>query len=153
MLPFDRLIRLTDQWAADHPDEDLYAQIGGGTYEPRHMRWARLLSRQDFAELVTDAKLIVGHAGIGTIVMAQEMSKPVLVLPRRFDLQEHTNDHQLHTAKWLADKEGIFIATTDEDLRRTLTVLAKQDLAVTSSLGSVAPSGFTSRIRAFLIDG
>jgi UDP-N-acetylglucosamine transferase subunit ALG13 len=150
MLPFDRLIRAMDEWAGRHPEEEVFAQIGKGSYEPKNMRWARLLGRKEFSELVSRARFIVGHAGIGTFVMAQEMGKPLLLLPRRLDLKEHTSDHQLHTAKWLAGKPGIHIAMTGEELLLQADQLMTQDLKTECFLDSRAPDSFIARIREFL---
>ena len=46
---------------------------------------------------------IVAHAGMGTILTALEIGKPLLVMPRRAALGEHRNDHQLATARRFAD--------------------------------------------------
>jgi len=73
MFPFDRLIRAMDDWAAmtaagssaGAAPVELVAQIGEGSYRPRHMRWVKSLERADYARAVAGAELVVAHAGMG----------------------------------------------------------------------------------------
>src|SRR3954452_4958479 len=80
MMPFDRLILSMDKWALAHADVDVLAQIGGGAYQPSHMRWTRLLSPPEFHEAVRKAAIIVAHAGMGSYFVAAEMRKPIVML-------------------------------------------------------------------------
>ena len=102
MFPFDRMIRAMDAWAADAGQgEEILAQIGDGAFEPRHMTWVRRLDRPDYAAAVARSRLVVAHAGIGSIVSAAEIGKPIVVLPRRAAFGEHTSDHQVETVSRL----------------------------------------------------
>ncbi len=56
------------------------------------------------------ATAIVAHAGMGTILTALEMGKPLLVMPRRAALGEHRNDHQLATASRFAELGRVKVA-------------------------------------------
>jgi UDP-N-acetylglucosamine transferase subunit ALG13 len=116
MFPFDRLIRGMDAWAAEHGVAELLAQIGDGAYQPVHMPWVRRLDQAAFARTVASARLIVAHAGMGSVITADEFRKPIVILPRLQDQGEHTTDHQVATANWLRAKPGIHVADRDEDL-------------------------------------
>ena len=70
MFPFDRLIRVMDAWALANPGQQVLAQIGDGTYEPKHTKFVRRLSQSDFGATVAGAELIVSHAGMGTVITA-----------------------------------------------------------------------------------
>ena len=105
-LPFERLVRAMDAWAAAHPGEEVLAQIGGGAYLPAHMRWQRSLGREAYAAAVAGAELVVAHAGIGSVVTAGEHGKPIVLLPRRARFGEHRNDHQRDTAARLGGRPG-----------------------------------------------
>lgn len=147
MFPFDRLIRAMDDWAAAHPGEELLAQIGDGAYEPAHMRWVRALPRSEFAEAVARAELVVGHAGMGTVITAGEFGKAVVIMPRRAARGEHTNDHQVDTAAWLGGRRGVFVADQEGDIpARLARARAGGDV---DGVGEGAPSDFLARIRAF----
>lgn len=114
-LPFDRLIKAMDGLA---PSLSLpvIAQTGKGSYVPQHMEARPKISPGEFEDLMREAQLIVSHAGIGTVLTAARVGKPVLLMPRRADLGEHRNDHQLATARSLAGRGGILIALDESEL-------------------------------------
>lgn len=148
-LPFDRLIRTMDAWAAGHPDIEVVAQIGEGTYLPEKMKFHRMVTPAQFGQLTREAEVIVAHAGMGSVITALELSKPIVLLARRADVREHTTDHQLHTAKWLRTKNGIFVA--ESELEIPVQIAAAQSFVKsTEPLSSKAPSDFTSRLRMAL---
>jgi UDP-N-acetylglucosamine transferase subunit ALG13 len=98
-LPFDRLIEAVDAWAGATGAQDVFAQIGPGTYRPRHVAYAPFVSPEESRERMQAADAIVAHAGMGTIISALELGKPLLVMPRQAALGEHRNDHQIATAE------------------------------------------------------
>jgi UDP-N-acetylglucosamine transferase subunit ALG13 len=147
-FPFDRLVRAMDDWAVAHPQETLLAQIGTGSYEPRHMTWHRRMGRAAYAEAVTAAEIVVAHAGIGSVVTAGEHGKPVVLLPRLARFGEQRNDHQIDTADKLGGRPGIRIAA-DEGALPACIAAARADGAV-KAMGKVAPEDFLARLRAFI---
>lgn len=121
-LPFDRLIRTLDQWASQNPQTEIFAQIGQTQYIPRHMQWERTISAATFRDKLGRCDTVVAHAGMGTIISAVELGKRVLVMPRRADLNEHRNDHQLATVERLRHLGGLEAAEDCEALERLLDV-------------------------------
>mgnify|MGYP001546693969 FL=1 len=119
-LPFDRLVRALDQWASQNPREEIFAQIGEAEYVPENIEWARTLSAELFRSKLEQCHLVVAHAGMGTIISAAELGKSVVVLPRRADLGEHRNDHQLATADQLRHFNGLEVADDCERLMQLL---------------------------------
>jgi UDP-N-acetylglucosamine transferase subunit ALG13 len=151
MLPFDRLIRATDAWAGTANDE-VFAQTGNGKYEPRHMPFSRMLTPREFDAKVRAASLIIAHAGMGTVISALEAGKSIVLMPRRACEREVTTDHQIHTARQLSMKTGIFVAETENDLSSAIgAALASLD-SVSIKLDDRAPHALIARIRAFLSD-
>ncbi|HEY6965459.1 MAG TPA: glycosyltransferase [Erythrobacter sp.] len=108
-LGFDRLIAAMDELAPTL-GMPVVAQTGKGTYRPAHMEARPKIAPAEFERLVGEAKLIVAHAGIGTVLTAARCKKPILLMPRRADLGEHRNDHQLATVRKLAGRPGILVA-------------------------------------------
>src|SRR5437667_11928052 len=98
-MAFDRLVRAVDEWAGFHGRTDVFAQIGQSDYQPKHIKAARFMDPPEFRELVRSANLIVAHAGMGSIITALELGKPIVVMPRREHLGESRSDHQVATAK------------------------------------------------------
>jgi UDP-N-acetylglucosamine transferase subunit ALG13 len=150
MFPFDRLVRAMDGWAAAHPGAELLAQIGGGSYEPAHMRWQRRLERTEFDAAVRGARLVVAHAGVGSVVTARTFGTPAVVLPRRQALGEHTSDHQIETANWLRGKSGIHVADAETDLDARIAEAIADGADAGEVIAQTADPAFIARIRAFI---
>ena len=149
MLPFDRLIRQMDEWAAAHPDVPCFAQIGAGSYTPSNMPWVRILKASEFVERVKQSSLLVSHAGTGNVLSAAEYGRPIVIVPRYADAQEHTTDHQVHTANWLRDRPGIVVAERGDDFDGKIS--AAMGLQVDAGQFSPhAPAAFLNRIRSVL---
>lgn len=119
-MPFDRLVKAMDQWAERNPHIQLFGQIGPSSYEPAHFQWTSFLDADLFAEKVDGAGLIVAHAGMGSILSALQIGKPILIFPRRADLNEHRNDHQMATANRFKDHEGVLAAFNEQELHGCL---------------------------------
>lgn len=109
-LPFDRLIRAVDQWAEARGRSDVFAQIGEGSYLPTWIGYRRFLDAPEFRRRFSGARLIVSHAGMGTILTALSSGKPILVMPRSAALNEHRNDHQQATARHLLQTGQVEVA-------------------------------------------
>ncbi|SFS10978.1 glycosyltransferase [Sphingomonas jatrophae] len=114
-LPFDRFVRIVDR-LAPQLDEPVFAQIGHGRYRPENMAWQAFIGPIEFERLIGECSYIVSHAGIGTMVMAQKHRKPMILFPRRAELEEHRNDHQLATVRALDGRPGIRIAYDEAGL-------------------------------------
>jgi UDP-N-acetylglucosamine transferase subunit ALG13 len=123
-LPFDRLVHAVDRWAVDHPEELVFAQIGASRNPPSQIEWKRFLTHTDFLAKARSAKVIVAHAGVGSILTAMELAKPIVVMPRRAHLGEHRNDHQSATVSHLVEY-GISVAANEEALTELLDHLSQ----------------------------
>ena len=150
IFPFDRMIRAMDAWAAaEGAGEEVFAQIGKGSYEPAHMRWVRRLDRSDYAGAMAGARLIVAHAGVGSVVTAGELGKPIVVMPRRAALGEHTSDHQVETVSWLRGKPGLVVADGEADLPACIAEAAAA-AGAGARLSTTADAGLIERLRLFI---
>lgn len=151
MLPFDRLVQAMDRWVEQNPSAEVFAQIGNGVYEPQNMKWSRFLTPGEFAERVKMSSLIVAHAGTGSFFLASETGKAVVMLPRLAANREHTTDHQVHTARWLSGKQGVYVAMTEEELPSAIAKAQAPGSQVASQSAPFAPQPFLAEIRKFLI--
>ncbi len=115
-MPFDRLVQTVDQWAGESGARDVFAQIGDSRLRPKHIEWTAFLQPPEFAARVQAARLIVAHAGMGSILTAMEHGKPILVMPRRGDLAETRNDHQVDTARHLGQMGLVHVAIDETEL-------------------------------------
>lgn len=145
-MPFDRLVRAADEWAKTHPEVRVFAQIGASQSVPAAMEWTRILSPADYHQRVLATNVIVGHAGMGTVITAAEYGKPLVVMPRRGDLHETRNDHQVATARWLATRPAIWVASDGEELGSAISA------ALAAGTGPAATSEADPRLLAAIAD-
>lgn len=124
-LPFDRMIKIIDEWAESQRRIDIFAQIGPTNNPPSRIKWARHLPPGEFRNKFRESEMVIAHAGMGSILTAMELGKPLIIMPRRADLGEHRNDHQIATARRFQGIEGIIVTFTDEELRDSLHRLTR----------------------------
>jgi len=150
MMPFDRLIRAADAWAAEHPETPVLAQIGRGTFEPRHAKFVRLMPPADYARTVAEAQLFVAHAGMGSIITAIQSGKPLLMLPRLQALGEHNTDHQLATVRNVGNRAGLYPVDGDAVLGAEIDRLLASGSEAPAPISPFASEELLSNIRAFV---
>jgi len=110
MFPFDRLIRAVDAAVEQGViEEKVIAQIGRGSVKPKNMYFKELLPEDDYEQYISEASVVISHAGIGTIITALNHHKPLLVMPRMKCYKECVNDHQVTTARQF-EKHGFVLA-------------------------------------------
>lgn len=97
-LDFPRLIDKMDEIARDS-GERVVIQIGLGKTIPKHCEYFDFKPRAEVLELQRQARVVVCHAGIGSVMDALEACRPLIVVPRFKRFNEHMNDHQLDIAE------------------------------------------------------
>lgn len=97
-LGFDRLIQAADN-IAEATGEQIILQLGLSRRRPTHCEWFEFLPREECLEVQRHARVIVGHAGIGTAMDALRVGRPFIVVPRLKRYGEHMNDHQIEIAE------------------------------------------------------
>jgi exopolysaccharide biosynthesis glucuronosyltransferase PssE len=114
---FDRLVTAVDSLKeTGEIAEEVVAQIGPGKYRPKHFSPMDFCSPDEFNRIVGDARLVIGHAGLGTIAVAIRQQKPIIVVPRKPSLGEISDDHQFLTAEQLEAEGKILVAREVGDL-------------------------------------
>ena len=147
-MAFNRLISAVDTWAAEHPKQEVFAQIGPDGLPPKHMNWVRFLEPGEFNSRLTDCDAIVAHAGMGSILMALQYGKPILVMPRKGSLMETRNDHQIATARKFASNEQVLVAMDESEISERLNALLNARAA--EQISSVASEELLATIREFI---
>ena len=116
-FPFDRLVQSVDEAIGQNGFKDeVFAQIGYTPYQPRNFQAVCSLDGHAFNRCIREASCIISHAGIGTITMALDNDKPLLVMPRRKRFREHVNDHQVATACKFEQLGHILVAHQENEL-------------------------------------
>lgn len=147
-LPFDRLVRVVDDWARETARKDIFAQIGDGGWEPRHIQFAHFLPPPEFMEYFNAAAVIISHAGMGTILSALHYGKPILVMPKKASLGEHRNEHQTATARRMMDLGNVNVAFDENELRQRLDRL--DNLKAPKSIGQSTTDSLVHGLRDFI---
>ena len=78
--PFDRLISAV---AALPGDEPMVVQYGTSTPMVARGEWIDFMSFDDLAQLAEQARVMVCHAGVGSIVLARRYGHRPIIMPRR----------------------------------------------------------------------
>ena len=139
-LPFDRLVAAVDGLAAG--DEAVVAQCGAARVRPERALSFDFLAFEELAELLAQARVVVCHAGIGSVALCLSGGLHPVVVPRLRRLGECVDDHQLTFARRLAD---LGLATAIEDVDE----LAE---AVRTVPSGQPPTGLSSQLADELID-
>jgi UDP-N-acetylglucosamine transferase subunit ALG13 len=150
-LPFYRLIRAVDLWAAENPGIEVFAQIGPSDFRPGHIESVDFVKPDLADRYFRKADLIVSHAGMGSIITALKYHKPLLMLPRNAALGEHRNDHQMATAKWLGTRNGITVAWNEDEVPRYLS--GQMQMSQAGELSDSADPAFIARLRQAIFTG
>ena len=150
MLPFDRFVMGVDEWAAAHPSEDVFLQIGRGEYEPRYAPFTRMMSHAEYRRRLDSCQLFVAHVGMGSILQSLEAGKRLLMLPRLARLREHTTDHQLHTAARFRNVHGLIIVDSVQALQATMTQLLREPAPTSAGISDRAPSAMLEQVADYL---
>jgi beta-1,4-N-acetylglucosaminyltransferase len=134
MRPFERLVKEMDRIAGEL-DEEVVMQIGSTDYEPKNCEYFKFMSRKDIEGFYADARVIVCHAGGGSILTALEHNKPLILVPRMKSYGEVFDDHQLEIAREMESRGAALvydISSLEAAIRDTNT--ARASLSTGSNL-------------------
>lgn len=149
-IAFDRMVAVVDEWAGE-TGEEVFAQVGPSIGTFAHLRCAEFLKPAEFDHYFNEAKLVIAHAGMGSILSALSFGKPIIIMPRKAALGEHRNDHQMATAKRFVGKPGVSIAWDENELA---ALLDKADLITTvdgaARISGSAPEAFLAKLRELI---
>lgn len=112
---FDRLIKKMDE-IAGKIDEKVVMQIGYTKYKPVNSQYFDFAEYSKIQKLNRDARIVVSHAGVGSILTALEQKKHLIIIPRLKKHGESIDDHQLEIAKELSVNSNVDVIYDVENL-------------------------------------
>ncbi|WP_300560923.1 PssE/Cps14G family polysaccharide biosynthesis glycosyltransferase [Companilactobacillus sp.] len=133
--PFNRLIKKLDEMVRDKIIQDeVFAQIGYTTYEPKHYQWSKFLSSEEMDQYMEKATTVICHGGPATFMKSLSLGKKTIVVPRQKKYDEHVNDHQLVFAQEVR-KKGYNIVPIEniDNLEKVLSNTNSEETAFTSN--------------------
>lgn len=146
-FPFDRLVKCVDDAVSqDGFKEEIFAQIGKSSYRPRNFEGVSSLEKRLFDKRIREASGIISHAGMGTIMMALDNRKPLLVMPRLSKYGEVVNDHQVAIARKFEELGHILVAYEAEELPEKI----EQFKTFVPQKREAQPQAVAERIERFL---
>lgn len=148
-LPFDCLIRAIDEIAADLGKEEIVAQSQKGSYVPHNIKVIQYLCTAEYKDMMSRARLIVSHAGTGTIISALMLKKPIIVMPRRASLGEHRNEHQLATVKKFEELQFVYAAYDNKQLQ---SLVRGGNIQCRKELGDNASDSLIFSLKEFILN-
>ena len=110
-LPFDRLVTAADALATG--GEMVVAQCGAARVRPQRAVCFDYLPFVELQEWVSKARVVVCHAGIGSLALCLSTGRHPVVVPRLKHLRECIDEHQLTFGRRLAE---LGLITLIEDL-------------------------------------
>jgi UDP-N-acetylglucosamine transferase subunit ALG13 len=143
---FDRLVRAA---RALPGDEDLVVQYGSSTEAHGRGTWEAFMSWEDMSRHMTEARIVVAHAGVGSILLAHRCGKRPVVLPRLTSLGEAVDDHQVELGRRLhARGEATFV---EDETALHRAVLSEADGTLARALDAGPVNGaLVASLRATL---
>jgi UDP-N-acetylglucosamine--N-acetylmuramyl-(pentapeptide) pyrophosphoryl-undecaprenol N-acetylglucosamine transferase len=137
---FERLIRKVHELLPR--DADVTWQTGQSAVDDLGITVHPMMPASALEERQRTADVIISHAGTGSVLSALECGRIPIVVPRRSDLGEHVDDHQVDLAREL-DRTGLAIVREANELRYS-DILTAVSLSA-SKLASPPP--FRLRVR------
>lgn len=133
--PFNRLIKKLDEMVENKLIQDeIFAQIGYSTYEPKHYKWSKFLSSDEMDHYMHEATTVICHGGPATFMKSLSLGKKTIVVPRQKKYDEHVNDHQLVFAERVKDKGYSIIPIKNiEDLEDALSKTDSNEIGFSSN--------------------
>jgi UDP-N-acetylglucosamine transferase subunit ALG13 len=102
-------------------DNHVVIQTGLSEYHPVNARYFSFVDYDVAMNYFNKADVIVSHASAGPILYARKFNKPLIMVPRRGDLNEHVDNHQMETACALGNSsEMIEVVYEINDLEKAI---------------------------------
>jgi UDP-N-acetylglucosamine transferase subunit ALG13 len=151
--PFNRLVKAMDIIANDLEGEEIIVQAFGVDFETRNLKIVGFLDPVEYKRIFDDARLIVSHAGMGSIVSALTIGKPIIVIPRKAILGEHRNDHQIEGARKMESLGYVHVAYDEDELNiKIKDMLIKKEQKDPVVIGQFASNSLMNSIRGYILN-
>ena len=141
-IPFDRLVRALENVETD---EDLVVQTGVSRVRPRDAKVLDYLAYDEFVALIRAARVVITHAGAGSVITTLGAGKRPIVVPRRAAQREAVDDHQVSFARRTAE---LGLVTLVEDVSLLEAALRDHEPSVARS--GAEPSPIERELRSYI---
>lgn len=122
--------RLFERLAAVLPsDAEVLWQTGATDLSGLDIEGRDRVPSAELEAAMQDADVVIAHAGTGTAMTAFELGVAPVLVPRRHAHGEHVDDHQVPTARMLADRDLATHLEVEDLTRDTLLAASRRTVA------------------------
>lgn len=144
--PFDRLLKTVDELPVR---EKLVVQHGSSSVRPARAVCHDYLPYDELTEYVRQARVVITHAGVGSVALALMHEKRPVVVPRLRRFGEAVDDHQAPLAQTL-HRRGVVRLVDDLDELPHVIEEPQSHNSVTISLGRSLASDLREYLRLLI---
>ena len=101
-------------------DEKIIAQIGSTDFKSEKMELHKFMSKDEFDNYMKEARIIITHAGVGTIIEGLKLHKKMIVSARKKEYKEHVSNHQEQILKLFSEDGYILALDNFDDLEKLI---------------------------------
>jgi beta-1,4-N-acetylglucosaminyltransferase len=116
--PFDRMLHAV---SALGRDEELVVQYGPSAVRCDRAVEFEYLSFDEVVGYIKEARAVVMHAGVGSVMIALANGKRPIVMARRREFGEHVDDHQVELARRLESNGLVNLVEDLQELKAALS--------------------------------
>jgi UDP-N-acetylglucosamine transferase subunit ALG13 len=117
--PFTRLIHAITSIAHTLP-QPVVVQHGHTPFDSFECRGVTFLDMLAFESAVSEAEVLILHAGAGSVIHALGAGKAPVVMARRAEFGEHVDDHQVEFAREVALTGRVVVVEHIADLKAAI---------------------------------
>ena len=116
--PFNRLLKCIDNMIeSGQINEKVVVQKGYTDYEPKNYKADKLISYEDMQQNIENARIVITHGGPASFIAPLAIGKIPIVVPRKKELNEHVNNHQVDFCREVEKRmNNIIVAEDDKEL-------------------------------------
>jgi UDP-N-acetylglucosamine transferase subunit ALG13 len=142
--PFDRLLRQVARFESDEP---VVVQHGMSQIRPPGATCVAYVPFDELAAFMQSARVVITHAGVGSILLATASGKRPIVVPRMARFGEAVDDHQVAFARRLADDGMVTLVEDPADLPVAIRSVAPEAESISGDAGPLIAelTGFLDR--------
>ena len=100
--------------------EEVIVQAGYTKYDTKNMKILDFVTSNQLEKMQKEARIIITHGGVGSIITSLKMSKRVIGVPKLDKYSEHVNDHQRQIVELFSQKGYIIGVLNLDDMEKAL---------------------------------
>jgi UDP-N-acetylglucosamine transferase subunit ALG13 len=120
--PFDRMIQAVYDLGLD---EEVVVQYGPSELRNEQATEAAYFSFDEMVDYIRNARAVVMHAGVGSVMVSLANGKRPIVMARLREQGEHVDDHQLELARRLHAHGLVTLVEDGDELAQALAAVAQ----------------------------